>query len=195
MAYNAGTNRKAKDYSAFIMQQLMIDDSNTQGYVFDNTITTGTSVNETCSLTSRNTLIANDYSVDFEALPTVWGFTKSGSNPLIAISNGAGGLEFYPPVVKRWAVNEWFVMAKANIEGWASFSTDGVTWDAPIKLIPKGTGTQWDLDLVAPSFIALEGSTYKCLYSGYNVTNPSNPGLYNYKIGMATTLDYTTGWT
>lgn len=190
MPFNAGTNRKAKDFSLYIIQRFKETIANVNATLFDNTITTGTNVVNTCAVASKNTLITG-YETDFPAAISAWGFTKHASNPLIGVEYAAGIYEFYPPKIYKEDGVNWKVLAKVNNETWGSTSADGITWTAPEIFITKGTAGQWDDILCTPAFLTKEDGVYKCLITGYG-DDPE----YDYKIGYAYKADFTaTGWT
>lgn len=94
MPFNAGTNRKAKDFSLYIIQRFKETIANVNALVFDNTITTGTNVVNTCYIASKNTLITG-YETDFPAAISAWGFTKR-ANYVLGGDDGQGGYQFIP---------------------------------------------------------------------------------------------------
>lgn len=189
MAFNAGTNRKAKDFSKYIIQRFKETISNVNAALFDNTITTGTNVVNTCCVAAKNTLITG-YETDFSAVISAWTFTKS-ANYVLGGDDGQGGFQFYPPKVLYEGATDFKAIGKCGGEVWASTSSDGEAWDAPVKFISKGTAGQWDDLNNTPHVLVNEGGTYKILYSGYG-----DSPAYNYKIGYAYNSTFTnTGWT
>lgn len=188
MAYNASSNVRAKDADRYFVYRLWQDDANSQMTLFDGNVGVGTSVDNDCAQPARNTLLSG-YTTDFGNL-SVWGFTKNANNPLIAVDEGQGTLEFYPPSVLKVG-SSWMVVGKVANEIWGSTSSDGITWAAPTKFLAKGTSGQWDDIVVSPGAFAIENGVYKILYSGYG-----DSPAYNYKTGYAYNSDFqSSGWT
>ena len=189
MPYNAGTNRKAKDFNYWVHNNLKLDVAQygTITTIWDSGITTGTSVVNSNG-TSKDALISG-YETSFANNIAAWNFTKNAGNPLISQLYSGSYYEFYPPALYKDGTN-YRVMAKCGGDGYAYTSTDGVTWVSDGLFIAKGAGVEFDSGQASPNVLKKVGSTYYCFYSCY----VSGDGGAN-KVALATNTAFTTsGW-
>lgn len=189
MPYNAGTNRKAKDFNFWVHNNLKIDVAQygVITTIWDSGITNGTSVVNSNG-TSKDALITG-YQTSFENNIAAWNFTKNAGNPLIAQLYGGSFYEFYPPAIIKDG-DDYRVMAKCGGDAYAYTSSDGVTWVQDGLFFSKGTGIQYDSGQASPNVLRKVGDTYYCFYSCY----VAGDGGAN-KVALATNTAFSTsGW-
>lgn len=187
MAYNTGTNRKAKDFNRALQVNFQNTVTNYNATDWDNSVSSGTSVKDTNG--GAKDSLCTSYETTWSNAIAGWSFTKSASNYLIGQQYGSQ-YEFYPPCIIQEASNDYKIMAKSNGDSYGYHSTDGVTFSSDGKMIPVGTSNQWDYAQASCNVLRKVGNTYYAFYSGYQ-----NSPTYNHKIGLTTNTAWDTNWT